>query len=135
MSGAASEEFAGWNEFIECLRTLPARMLAKLPEVLRGDAQMRQEIARLALEALACSTIDALGSDVNHPVFLSQIGEIINVGQPNADTIYRMARIAPDGVYRLRGRRGYGAHVRHRAITALARRAGLSARTWLSCQP
>lgn len=31
---------------------------------------------------------------------------MLNVGQPNADTIYRAARIAPDGVYRLTGTRG-----------------------------
>lgn len=97
---------AGWDEFIERVRTLPERMLAKLPAHRRGDPQVQQEVARLALEALACSTIDALGSDADHPVFLTQIGQVINVGQPNADTIYRIARVAPTGVYRLRGLRG-----------------------------
>jgi len=96
----------GWDVFAECVRDLPSRMLDKLSERQRGDLQIQAEVSRLALEALACSLIDALGSDVNHPVFLTQIGNAINVGQPNADTIYRMARIASDGVYRLRGRLG-----------------------------
>lgn len=105
-TAASGKAIAGWDEFIESLRTLPDRMLAKLPEHRRADPQVQQEVARLALEALACSTIDALGSDADHPVFLAQIGQVINVGQPNADTIYRMARVSPDGVYRLRGVRG-----------------------------
>jgi hypothetical protein len=105
-TAASGKAIAGWDELIESLRTLPDRMLAKLPEHRRADPQVQQEVARLALEALACSTIDALGSDADHPVFLAQIGQVINVGQPNADTIYRMARVSPDGVYRLRGVRG-----------------------------
>jgi hypothetical protein len=31
---------------------------------------------------------------------------VLNVGQSNSDTIYRVARVAPDGIYRIRGRRG-----------------------------
>lgn len=105
-TAASGKAIAGWNEFIESLRTLPERMLAKLPEHRRDNPQVQQEVGRLALEALASSTIDALGGDADHPVFLSQIGQVINVGQPNADTIYRIARISHDGVYRLRGLRG-----------------------------
>jgi len=105
-TAASGQAIAGWNEFIDRVRGLPERMLAKLPEERRGDPQVQQEIGRLALEALACCTIDALGSDADHPFFLTQIGQVLNVGQPNADTIYRVARVAPAGVYRLRGRRG-----------------------------
>jgi hypothetical protein len=101
-----SASIAGWGEFIENLRTLPERMLAKLPEHQRGDPQVQQEVGRLALEAMACSALDALGGDADHPAFLSQIGQVVNVGQPNADTIYRLARVSPAGVYRLRGLRG-----------------------------
>src|ERR1700740_2029400 len=103
---AENNTIAGWDEFIDRLRTLPDRMLEKLPEYRRTDPQIQQEIGRLALEALTCSTIDALGSDTDHPVFLAQIGQVINVGQPNADTIYRIARVSPAGIYRLRGLRG-----------------------------
>ncbi len=102
----ASSSVPGWSEMVESLRTLPDRMLAKLPEAQRSDPQMRQEIARLALESLASSSIDALGADGDAPQFLPSIGQLFNIGQPNADTVYRSALISPDGSYRLRGTRG-----------------------------
>jgi hypothetical protein len=92
---AASPTIAGWDELIESLRDLPARMLAKLPESERSDPQLQQEVGRLLLEALASSTLDALGGDGDHPTFLPQIGQTLNVGQPNPDTVYRVARITP----------------------------------------
>jgi len=97
---------AGWDEFIDSLRSLPERMLARLPESMREDPQLRQEVARLALESLASNTLAAIGADGDHPVFLPSIGQVLNVGQPNADTVYRSARITPGGSYRIRGQRG-----------------------------
>jgi hypothetical protein len=97
---------AGWSEFVESLRTLPDRMLAKLPEPLRQDPQVQQEVARLALEAMASSTLETIGGDGDAPQFMPSIGQVLNVGQPNADTIYRSASITPGASYRLRGRRG-----------------------------
>tara|TARA_R110001599_G_scaffold26856_2_gene94665 strand:- start:107371 stop:108660 length:1290 start_codon:yes stop_codon:yes gene_type:complete len=97
---------AGWNEFVDALRDLPGKMLAKLPETQRNDPQIRQEVARLALAALGSVTIDSLGGDPDFPAFLPTIGQVLGVGQPNADTIYRAARISPDGIYRLSGTRG-----------------------------
>jgi hypothetical protein len=97
---------AGWEEFVESLRTLPARMLAKLPEAQRHDPQVQQEVGRLALEALTSSALGVLAGDPDHPCGVPQIGQVLNVGQPNADTVYRIARISSDGAYRLRGVRG-----------------------------
>jgi hypothetical protein len=97
---------AGWNELIDGLRSLPDRMLAKLPEPMRNDPQVRQEIGRLILESLASSSLDAIGGDGDHPTFLPQINQTLNIGQPNADTVYRTARINAGGTYRLRGQRG-----------------------------
>ena len=81
-------------------------MLARLPEAQRSDPQVQQEVARLALEGLTSQAIDTLGADGDHPVFLPSIGQVLNIGQPNADTIYRSAAITPGGTYRLRGTRG-----------------------------
>jgi hypothetical protein len=106
VSPSTAPKIAGWDEFIEGLRALPAQMLAKLPESERNDPQVQQEVGRLMLAALTVSSLDALGSDGDHPVFLAQLGQTLNVGQPNADTVYRVARITPGGAYRLRGRRG-----------------------------
>jgi hypothetical protein len=97
---------AGWNELVVGIQQLPDRLLAKLPVSMQNDPQVQQEVGRLMLAALASSTIDALGADSDHPVFLPQIGQTLNVGQPNADTVYRTARITAGGSYRLRGTRG-----------------------------
>jgi len=102
----ASSGVAGWAEFVESLRTLPDRMLAKLPPEMRSDPQVQQEIGRLALEAVASQTLSAIGQDGNAPQFLPTLGQVLNVGQPNADTVYRSAVIAPGGSYRIRGQRG-----------------------------
>ena len=96
----------GWTDFLDGLKDLPERILARLPADQRNDPQIRQEVGRLALSAVAAATIDALASDPDHPVFLPQINNYITTGQPNADTNYRSAKITPGGVYRLRGRRG-----------------------------
>jgi hypothetical protein len=103
---APHETVAGWSEFVEGLRQLPEKMLARLPESMRSDPQVRQEVGRLALSALAGASIDALASDGDHPVFIPQLNNYITTGQPNADTNYRSANLTPGGTYRLRGKRG-----------------------------
>ncbi|KHK92048.1 hypothetical protein LK12_14060 [Novosphingobium malaysiense] len=97
---------AGWDEFVESLRTLPEKMLAKLPEDMRKDPLVRAEIGRIALEALASSSIEALGADPQAPEFLPAIGRVLNVGQPNADTVYKSASVDPAQVYRISGKAG-----------------------------
>ena len=97
---------AGWDEFVESLRSLPERMLAKLPDAMRADPQVQQEVARLALESLATSALEAIGGDGDAPQFLPSIGQVLNVGQPNADTIYRSAALTPGATYRITGKRG-----------------------------
>jgi hypothetical protein len=103
---AGMPAIAGWEDFIAGLEALPAAMLAKLPQEMRSDPQIQQEVGRVILESLTLSAINALGGDGDHPHFLPQLGELMNVGQPNADTIYRMAHITPGGSYRLRGKQG-----------------------------
>jgi hypothetical protein len=102
----APSPVAGWGEFVDSLRSLPERMLAKLPEAMRSDPQVQQEVARLALEALASQSLDALAGDGDAPQFLPAIGQVLNVGQPNADTIYRSATLTPGASYRITGTPG-----------------------------
>lgn len=103
---AATASVPGWDALIDSLHTLPARMLAKLPENMRNDPQIQQEIGRLALEALTSSAIGAIGGDGDAPRFLPAVNDLFNVGQPNADTIYRTTWLTPGGSYRIRGKRG-----------------------------
>ena len=97
---------AGWNEFVDQIRSLPDRLLAKLPESMRQDPQVQQEVAQLVLESLAASSLDAISGDGDHPVFLANQNLTLNFPMSNADTTYRVSRITPGGIYRLRGRRG-----------------------------
>ena len=96
----------GWTAFLDGLRDLPDRILARLPADQAADPQLRQEAGRLALSALVAGGLDALASDPDYPAFVPQISNYITLGQPNADTNYRSVKIAPGGVYRLRGRHG-----------------------------
>jgi hypothetical protein len=96
----------GWDALVDGLRVLPGQILAQLPPDERNDPQVRQEVGRLVLEGLAQSTLDTIAGDGDHPVFLPASNQVLNIGQPNADTIYRSARISPGGTYRLRGLRG-----------------------------
>jgi hypothetical protein len=96
----------GWNDFIEQLRVLPDRLLAQLPPDLRDDPQVQQEVARLVLASLAGASLDAIGGDGDHPAFLANQNLILDLPMPNADTVYRVSRVTPGGVYRLRGQRG-----------------------------
>jgi hypothetical protein len=104
--GAQDAQFPAWDSFAVELRQLGDKMMAKLPERLRNDPQVQQEAGRLLLEAVASRTIDAIGSDGDHPVFLPALNVTLNVGQPKADTTSRSATISPGGTYRLRGEPG-----------------------------
>jgi hypothetical protein len=83
-----------WTSFTDGLRDLGPKMLKKLPERLRNDPQVQQEIGRLMLEALAARTLEVLGADGDRPMFLPSLN------------IYKQAVITPGGTYRLRGRKG-----------------------------
>jgi hypothetical protein len=104
--GSSSNAVPGWSDFLDGLRDLPERVLARLPAAQRNDPLVQAEVGRLALSAVTAAAIDALASDPDHPVFIPQINNYITTGQPNADTNYRAAKIAPGGTYRLRGKRG-----------------------------
>lgn len=103
---SAQATVPGWKELIDTLSDLPGRLLARLPEEMRNDPQVQQEVGRLALSALAGSALDTLAPDGNHPWFLPQLNVLTFGGQPNPDTIYRFTKIAPGGTYRLRGTKG-----------------------------
>jgi hypothetical protein len=103
---APASPIPGWTEFVEAMRDLPERVLARLPERVRNDPQTRLEAGRRIMASFAFSTLDAIAGDGDYPVFRAAVGQIMNIGQPNADTAYRIARITPGGTYRLRGTRG-----------------------------
>lgn len=89
MSAEPSAEplIPGWQEFVDKLRDLPEVVVAKLPERVRNDPQIRQELARKMQSAMVFSLFDSLAGDPDYPFFRPGNGFIFNFGQPNADTI------------------------------------------------
>jgi len=109
-SDSGKDRIPGWPQWSDKLAQLDERLLAQLPERLRNDPQIREEAGRLLMGAVASQSIAALGADPDHPAFLPALNFYLEVGQPNADTTYRMAAIDGKGSYRLRGEIGFGAH-------------------------
>jgi len=109
-AGAAPSAYSGsvegWNEMLDGLRDLPSMILSQLPPEQQADPQIRQEVGRLALSAVTAASLDALASDPEHPTAVPQINNYLTIGQPNSDTSYRSIKVAPGGVYRMRGMRG-----------------------------
>jgi hypothetical protein len=103
---AGDDSIPGWKHWTRQVEDLDARIIAKLPERLKHDPQVKEEAGRLLLEAIASESIAAIGADSNHPVFLPAINFYLNVGQPNADTTYRTATVDGTGSYRIRGEIG-----------------------------
>lgn len=97
---------ASWKRFTDELEQVGQRMQARLPARLRDDPQVQQEAGRVILEAVARQVLEVLGADEAHPAFLPSLGAVINIFQPNADTIYLNANVSDQGVYRLRGTSG-----------------------------
>src|SRR3546814_9612213 len=85
--------FPAWDAFVDGLRDLWPQVAAKLPAEMQNDPQIQQEIGRLMLEALSARTVDAIGSDGDHPWFLPHIGFAMNVFHTKSNTIYRNSRI------------------------------------------
>jgi hypothetical protein len=97
---------SSWNQLLDGLRDLAPEMLSRLPPEMQKDPQIQQEVGRLILSTLAGMSISAISSDPDRPFFVPGPNWTLSYGQPNADTNYRMASIAPGGTYRLRGMRG-----------------------------
>lgn len=105
-SGIADDAIPGWKHWTRQVEDLDKEIIARLPERLRNDPQVREEAGRLLLEAVASESISAIGADPDHPVFLPAINFYLNIGQPNADTTYRSAAVDGSGSYRIRGEIG-----------------------------
>src|ERR1700691_5174932 len=95
-----------WEEFVDQLKPLGARLMQRLPERLRQDPQVVQESYRLLLYGLARSLSDAVVGDRRHPLFVPEISLAQNIFQPNSDTVYKTAMIEGAGTYRIQGERG-----------------------------
>jgi hypothetical protein len=95
-----------WEQLIDELRPLGQRMRDRIPERLRDDPLVMQESMRLLLSGLMRAASDAIIGDRKHPMFVPELNVVMNIFQPNADTIYKSAIIGKGGSYRIHGERG-----------------------------
>jgi hypothetical protein len=102
-AASADTSFPAWDNFAAQLGSLGDELIAHLPERLRKDPQVRQEAGRVLLEAAAAEALQAISADPDYPVFLPSSNITFDSSQPNGDTTYKTAVIAPGGQYRLRG--------------------------------
>jgi len=101
-----AENTMSWEEFVDQLRPLGAKMRERLPQRLRDDPQTLAEAQRLLLAATMRAAADAIIGDRAHPMFVPELNIAQNLFQPNSDTIYKAALIETGGSYRIRGERG-----------------------------
>ncbi len=106
VQGQGDAVLMSWEQFVDALRPLGARLRDRLPASLRDDKQVGQESLRLLLAGLVRATTDAIVGDRRHPIFVPELHIAQNLFQPNADTIYKTAMIDGAGSYRMRGERG-----------------------------
>ena len=90
---APSAVLMSWEQFVDQLKPLGARLMNRLPERLREDPACVQESYRLLLAGLARGLSDAVVGDRRHPMFVPEISLAQNIFQPNADTIYKCAMV------------------------------------------
>lgn len=98
--------FAEWTEFTQGLDAAAKRMAMKLPERVRRNPVMLERAQKLLVAAVVRNGLKSLGGNRSYPSFTPEIGALINLYQPNADTVYKGADIDARGTYRLRGRMG-----------------------------
>src|SRR5271169_1902231 len=122
-----------WEEFIDQLRPLGAKMMERLPQRLRDDPQTLAQAQRLLLAATMRAVADAIVGDRAHPMFVPELNIAQNIFQPNSDTIYKAALIEPGGSYRLRGERGTILFMRLAQLGPDTLRTGKHAPTLLDC--
>ena len=88
-SQQTSTALMSWEQFVDQLKPLGARLMNRIPERLRQDPSLVQESYRLLLAGLARGLSDAVVGDRRHPMFVPEISLAQNIFQPNSDTIYK----------------------------------------------
>ena len=99
---ARAPEPSAWRDLLSGLEALGARLL---DDDFPGDAEGRAEAFEHLAEQLLCWLEWSMGyGDPATPAFQRQNDLVTPWGGPNADNIYRHARVSPRHRYRIRGR-------------------------------
>ena len=99
---ASPTELASWRELLTGLEALGVRLLK---DDFPNDPVGRNEAFRHLTEQLLCWLEWSIGyGDASAPAFQRQNDLVTPWGGPNADNVYRHARVSPRHRYRIRGR-------------------------------
>lgn len=96
-----------WRDACTRLAALGEAVLAEASPAARspqGDAEQAEELAHLVQQVVCWMTWSVWHADPRRPFFHRQNDHITQWGGPNADNVYRHARIDPSRRYRIRGR-------------------------------
>lgn len=89
-----------WQELVSTLSALGARITESSAEGYSAG----ESLEHLIRQVVAWTTWEALHADPARPAFQRQLDLVTQWGGPNADNVYRYARISPERRYRIRGR-------------------------------
>ena len=112
ISGATAQESTDinaiaaqeWRAYIEPLLPIGEHLAAAAPD--QVDAQLRQEMYRMAFGALSAGYIGRFLGDVEHPDFWPLLNTAYPFWAPNPDNVYQIAPVEDSGSYRISGYRG-----------------------------
>lgn len=88
-----------WQRFVGALAALGAR-ITEAPDAAYSAGESLEHLVR---QVVAWGTWEALHADPARPAFQRQLDLVTQWGGPNADNVYRYARISPKHRYRIRG--------------------------------
>lgn len=89
-----------WRSYVEALSSLEGRIVQS-PD---AGYYVGESLEHLVRQVVCWSTWGALHADPGRPAFHRQLDLVTQWGGPNADNVYRHARISPEHRYRIRGR-------------------------------
>jgi hypothetical protein len=89
-----------WREYLEALSSLERRIV-HAPE---DGYYVGESLEHVVRQVVAWSAWGALHADPGRPAFQRQLDLVTQWGGPNADNVYRHARISPAHRYRIQGR-------------------------------
>lgn len=89
-----------WREFVASMSALEARITGAADQGYSAG----ESIEHLVRQVVAWSGWEVLHADPARPAFQRQLDLVTQWGGPNADNVYRYARISPAHRYRIRGR-------------------------------
>lgn len=95
--GAARD---AWRSYVEALSSLEERIVQSPDE----GYFVGESLEHVVRQVVCWSTWGALHADPGRPSFHRQLDLVTQWGGPNADNVYRHARISPEHRYRIRGR-------------------------------